>query len=1110
MKRQLWILCLLILSLTIIGGPRMSWAQATSMDEGHCTKSGRTILACWNFQAGKDMPKRYGDYEEYLPNLEGWDFRVNLPHIRFQYARAGAGSPGILAGVVEESDPVPTLRNGQYGHRNNALWLFRVQASDGKIYGKEIPSRRSSASLVKGQNIRTLQGNWLPLTQGGPQKFSLEQPQVAVIGNGLGQTRIIVVARGEDRQLYMTQNRIDNTNNTSWGNGWVPLGITTSRSAALTPAFNGKVALATWSGTQASQIEVRLYDPATNQWSSPVSVGLAASFRPRLVWDGTALNVFYIRNFRLYHSIAVQANPLTFGPSQVVSNQILVEMDHFDVMPFNQRFHVVIRKKQSGQVDPVWSIASFTPFGQQSKWAPPSFVGFSTKRPPKIVSFYEHVVVVGVNAQGQVVYARKDPNQPGNNVTRKNGSDVWVDKGFRVDPRMTGAFSGISVLAFNNDLYLVANKQTSSKGSQGIYMVNASRSIMKRLLTKTLGTQLIWGKAGGSKFKFGKSSKFGTSGDIPGIGDVNCDGRDDLIRFTQPRPSKGNMRGQPGNVFVSLGNNKGGFGREQYWKSKFSRKGEIPMVGDFNGDCYADIINFTQKLGRGAKGRPIGAAIVNVALNQESRIKGRKVRRFGPVQVWQTSFSKPGEIPAVGDFNGDQVDDVVTFSQKTTRDRSGKLIGHAVVTVALSNKTRFGIGRIWQRDFSRKGAIPMVGDFDGDQKDDIINFTQRGWQHVPTGRSGKAGVRVAISTGSKFGPGLIWHGNFSFKGEVPQVGDFNLDGKADIVTFRAGTGNTKQKHSVFVAHSLGNRFDRSYTWMSDFGGSQYVRRGPSGQVFSPQVGKMRTRQTLNYPDAPGGTVTEVPRVFAFTRDGSVRAATAMGSVPFPSGAPWERYKWFTEKGMGAAAYPSWLYERGPNHCISVKHRFGLRGASGVGGPNEFYSSVRGGGRAGHVVEELGHSIFANCFRPDKDPFKLLDSMFATTVNSGGFGAGLIANRCQGDSTRDFYDCRTADNPSSKKEHIFLGLLIAYRLNGDGFRERIQTETDPIYRKQLKAAYAWLKRNWFYGSEFQRGPGLNASLPQEGVQCYPGDCKVSSSAKLRVTRPIFMGTHQHKH
>jgi hypothetical protein len=46
------------------------------------------VLAAWNFKAGKDMPKKFNKYPEFkqykevgvVPNLNGWDFRINLPH----------------------------------------------------------------------------------------------------------------------------------------------------------------------------------------------------------------------------------------------------------------------------------------------------------------------------------------------------------------------------------------------------------------------------------------------------------------------------------------------------------------------------------------------------------------------------------------------------------------------------------------------------------------------------------------------------------------------------------------------------------------------------------------------------------------------------------------------------------------------------------------------------------------------------------------------------------------------------------------------------------------------------------------------------------------------
>ena len=55
----------------------------------------------------------------------------------------------------------------------------------------------------------------------------------------------------------------------------------------------------------------------------------------------------------------------------------------------------------------------------------------------------------------------------------------------------------------------------------------------------------------------------------------------------------------------------------------------------------------------------------------------------------------------------------------------------------------------------------------------------------------------------------------------------------------------------------------------------------------------------------------------------------MGGAPYPSGAPWERYKWITDKGLGVTEFPEWIYQR-PNHCIGTPHRLVLLGAAGAG------------------------------------------------------------------------------------------------------------------------------------------------------------------------------------
>ena len=54
---------------------------------------------------------------------------------------------------------------------------------------------------------------------------------------------------------------------------------------------------------------------------------------------------------------------------------------------------------------------------------------------------------------------------------------------------------------------------------------------------------------------------------------------------------------------------------------------------------------------------------------------------------------------------------------------------------------------------------------------------------------------------TSFGPSRQWHDNFAFGTELPRVGDFNGDGRADIATFTGGTGA-----DVYVALSSGSLF----------------------------------------------------------------------------------------------------------------------------------------------------------------------------------------------------------------------------------------------------------------------------------------------------------------
>ncbi|TDV56175.1 N-acetylmuramoyl-L-alanine amidase [Actinophytocola oryzae] len=259
---------------------------------------------------------------------------------------------------------------------------------------------------------------------------------------------------------------------------------------------------------------------------------------------------------------------------------------------------------------------------------------------------------------------------------------------------------------------------------------------------------------------------FAPTGETPLTGDFDGDGKDDIVTFTN---------GALNDVYVALSNGSS-FGPGLKWNDFFGLDGEVPAVGDVNGDGRDDIITFTHN----------AAADVYVALSTGTAFAG--------ATKWHDYFGLAGETPGVGDFNGDGRDDIVVFNQGTLGD----------VYVALSDGARFVGNSVKWHDFFSVGAeAPRIGDFDGDGRDDVATFTL----------NAAADVYVATSTGSSFaGTTVKWQDFFGLAGEFPYGGDFNGDGKDDVVTFTKGTLN-----DVFTAISTGVGFLGGAKWHEYFG-----------------------------------------------------------------------------------------------------------------------------------------------------------------------------------------------------------------------------------------------------------------------------------------------------
>ncbi|RLP91441.1 N-acetylmuramoyl-L-alanine amidase [Micromonospora sp. BL4] len=260
---------------------------------------------------------------------------------------------------------------------------------------------------------------------------------------------------------------------------------------------------------------------------------------------------------------------------------------------------------------------------------------------------------------------------------------------------------------------------------------------------------------------------FGLTGETLLTGDVNGDGRDDIIAFTH---------GTLADVYVALSTGTS-FGGGVKWHDWFAPGAEVAAVGDVNGDGRDDIVAFTHDTN----------ADVYVALSTGTG--------FGPGVKWHEYFSIPGEYPALGDVNGDGRDDIITFTQgpATASD----------VIVALSSGSSFGAPQTWHDLFAVGSEQPRVGDINGDGRDDIVTFTC----------NADADVYAAVSTGTSFaGTTVKWNDFFCLAGEFPYLGDANGDGRDDIIVFTKGSLN-----DVYVGLSTGTGFSGATKWHDYFG-----------------------------------------------------------------------------------------------------------------------------------------------------------------------------------------------------------------------------------------------------------------------------------------------------
>jgi len=204
-----------------------------------------------------------------------------------------------------------------------------------------------------------------------------------------------------------------------------------------------------------------------------------------------------------------------------------------------------------------------------------------------------------------------------------------------------------------------------------------------------------------------------------------------------------------------------------------------PMIGDINGDGFADMVVAQTTTAAGDVGQVAWVAAHSTDADSNGIIE------IGNTTVssknYGTALGNRGNM--LGDFNGDGIQDLMTIN-----------VGQNWYAY---NSTTAGLGTGTTHPAKQLGTLtdlPISGDFNGDGMDDIAVWRPATGGTFVSLTGGTLGSGV-VGTGNGGANVLGAFGNANF--DIPLIGDINGDGRDDLTLVATGLGGLHQWITAF-------------------------------------------------------------------------------------------------------------------------------------------------------------------------------------------------------------------------------------------------------------------------------------------------------------------------